>query len=57
MESVSQVLRDREHADEPVELAPAAQQFRFDLCPSCRKKYVRSPLAKELANKFDFSEN
>lgn len=56
MEAVGQLLRDREEGDidEP---APASQQFRYDLCPGCRKKYAQSPLAKELANKFDFSEN
>lgn len=56
MEAVSQLLRDREEADSD-EVSPTAQQFRYDLCPGCRKKYVQSPLAKELANKFDFSEN
>ncbi len=56
MEAVSQLLRDREEADTG-ELVPVSQQFRYDLCPGCRKKYVQSPLAKELASKFDFSEN
>jgi hypothetical protein len=57
MEAVSQMLRDQEDDVGHDDLAPASQQFRYDLCPGCRKKYVQSPLAKELASKFDFSEN
>jgi len=57
MEAVSQMLRDGEDSISPEELAPPSQQFRYDLCLRCRKKYAQSPLAKELANKFDFSEN
>jgi hypothetical protein len=39
------------------ELEPPSRHFRYDLCPDCRKKYVRDPLSKEAAQKFDFSEN
>jgi hypothetical protein len=32
--------------------------MRFDLCPECRKKFVKSPLGREaVAKAFDFSEN
>lgn len=57
MEAVSQLLRDQEEADAPDDLVRSSQQFHYDLCLPCRKKYAQSPLAKELANKFDFSEN
>jgi hypothetical protein len=33
------------------------QQLRFDLCPECRKKFVKNPLGREVANVFHFSEN
>ena len=33
------------------------RELRYDLCPECRKKFVRDPLGKEAAQKFDFSEN
>jgi hypothetical protein len=58
MEAVSQLLRDMEEneTDEP-EMAPTYQKFRYDLCPDCQKKFVRDPLGKEAAQKFDFSEN
>ncbi len=33
------------------------QQLRFDLCPECRKKFVRNPLGREFLNVFGFSDN
>jgi len=58
MEAVSQLLRDIEdNLVEPAAAEPPHQSFRYDLCPECRKKFVRDPLGKEAAQKFDFSEN
>ena len=58
MEAVSQLLREmEENLDNPDELDPAHQSFRYDLCPQCREKFLRDPLGKEVAQKFDFSEN
>ncbi len=57
MEAVSQMLQDMEDlgATEPVE--PTSHQFRYDMCPHCRKRFLRDPLNKETSQKFDFSEN
>jgi hypothetical protein len=33
------------------------QQLRFDLCPECRKKFVKNPLGREGSKQFDFSKN
>jgi hypothetical protein len=33
------------------------QQLRFDLCPECRKKFLRNPLGRKLIEQFDFSPN
>jgi hypothetical protein len=33
------------------------QQIRFDLCPECRKKFVKNPLGRKPAEKHDFSRN
>jgi hypothetical protein len=33
------------------------QQLRFDLCPECRKKFLKAPLGREAAKQFDFSQN
>ncbi len=59
MEAVSELLRDIEEGlveDSDLE-EPTTQQMRYDLCPGCRKKFVRDPLGREPAQKFDFSEN
>jgi hypothetical protein len=58
MEAVSDLLREMANDDDGGEaLPPKSTHFRYDLCPSCHKKFVRDPLAKELAQKFDFSKN
>ncbi|HVX09618.1 MAG TPA: hypothetical protein VHC22_00315 [Pirellulales bacterium] len=33
------------------------QQLRFDLCPECRKKFLRNPLGRKSIEQFDFSPN
>lgn len=57
MEAVSQMLDELEEVDDPEEVEPATRQFRYDLCPDCRRRFVKDPLNKETAQKFDFSEN
>jgi hypothetical protein len=57
MEAVSELLRDMEDNPEEADVAPAHKSFRYDLCSDCYKKFVRDPLCKEFAQKFDFSKN
>lgn len=57
MEAVSQLLRDLEENQASPDLVEPTKNFRYDLCPECHKKFVRDPLGKENAQKFDFSEN
>src|SRR5947209_7470920 len=53
MEAVSQLLRDSEDGQVDADrLEPIKHNFRFDLCPECREKFVRDPLSKEAAQKF-----
>jgi hypothetical protein len=33
------------------------QELRFDLCPECRKKFVKNPLGREVAKLLGFSKN
>ena len=33
------------------------QQLRFDLCPECRKKFVKNPLGRKTVKAFGFSSN
>ena len=58
MEAVSEMLREMEELEEEAaEPEPANQHRRYDLCPACVRKFLRDPLGKEAAQKFDFSEN
>ena len=57
MEEVSQLLEELETASDSEELEPQTRQFRFDFCPDCRARFVKDPLSREAAPKFDFSEN
>jgi hypothetical protein len=57
MEAVSQLLREMEDADEADALEPTSQHLRYDLCPDCRRRFLRDPLSKDSIHKFDFSEN
>jgi hypothetical protein len=52
LEAIGNVLGD----DLGPELAPAFKKMRYDLCPTCHKKFLADPLSRE-AHKFDFSEN
>jgi hypothetical protein len=58
MEAVSDLLRDVEDGVEDADVVePVYKHFRFDLCPECQKRFVRDPLSKDTAQKFDFSKN
>jgi hypothetical protein len=57
MEAVSQLLREMEETDDGSALEPTSQHLRYDLCPECRRRFLRDPLRKDTIQKFDFSEN
>jgi hypothetical protein len=57
MEAVGELLRELEEEGEEAQVEPTSRHFRYDLCPGCRKRYLRDPLSKDSAQKFDFSEN
>jgi len=61
---------DRDHLEEIDDLLEGAddleasqlggevyQQLRFDLCSECRKRFLRDPLGRRLAQQLDFSQN
>ena len=56
MEAVSQLLREMEE-NGLEDIDDSQQNFRYDLCAACRGKFARDPLGREVAQKFDFSEN
>ena len=51
------ILERMEEADDDRIGEDVYQTFRFDLCPSCRKKFIKSPLGQGTVKHFDFSEN
>jgi hypothetical protein len=58
VEEMAQLLSEIEDGDTAApELLPACKQLRFDLCPTCYRKFVKDPLGRDAAARFDFSEN
>jgi len=57
LQEIQDILERLEDAENDQIGDDVYQQVRFDLCPECRKKFVRNPLGREAARAFDFSEN
>jgi hypothetical protein len=59
MEALSEMLRamDENGEEDPALAVPSTKHFRYDLCPECHEKFLRDPLNKDTAQKFDFSKN
>jgi hypothetical protein len=57
IEAIGAMLRELEDGETCPDLSEPCKQFRYDLCSDCHKKFVQNPLAKEAAQKFDFSKN
>src|SRR5262245_22547935 len=57
LEAVAELLREAEEADEVLSPEPRSAQMRYDLCCSCRKRYLQNPLGRESASKLSFSPN
>jgi hypothetical protein len=57
LQDIASLIEDME-LDGQAELEESAtKQFRFDLCPECRKKFVNDPLGLETMRRLNFSEN
>ena len=57
MEAVSELLQELTDSDDAEVRDSAPHYVRYDLCPDCRKRFLRDPLRKDSKQKFDFSEN
>jgi hypothetical protein len=58
LQEVQDILEGLEDAEDDQIGDDVCQRLRFDLCPECRKKFLKSPLGRAAAAKaFDFSEN
>ena len=57
VEEMARLLCEMEDADEEPQPVPTCVKKRFDLCCGCFRRFVRDPLGRETAAKFDFSPN
>lgn len=58
VEEMAQLLTEIENGDRPApEELPSCSKQRFDLCPGCYRKFLKDPLNRDAATRFDFSEN
>jgi hypothetical protein len=57
LQEIQDILERLEDAESEQIGEDVYQQFRFDLCPQCRKKFIKNPLGREPAKAFGFSIN
>jgi hypothetical protein len=58
VDEMAQLLNAIELGEEDApELPPANKKLRFDMCPACYRKFLKDPLGRDAATRFDFSEN
>lgn len=57
LQELHEILERSEIAESPEIGEEVYQQLRFDLCPECRKRFVKNPLGRKHAEQFDFSQN
>ncbi len=57
LQEINDLLQHLDNTDHEASIEAPSQQLRFDLCPSCRRKFLKNPLGNENSTQFDFSEN
>ena len=57
LEEIQDILQRVEDDESDRVGSDVYQQLRFDLCPECRVRFLKNPLAREVAKQFDFSPN
>jgi hypothetical protein len=57
LQEIQDILERMEDAESDQVGDDVYQQLRFDLCPECRKKFIKNPLNREVAKAFGFSKN
>jgi DNA-directed RNA polymerase subunit RPC12/RpoP len=58
LQEIQDILESMEDAEDERIGDDVYQQLRFDLCPDCRRKFLKNPLARETpAKAFGFSSN
>ena len=57
LQEIQEILQRCNDAVDPQIGSDVYEQLRFDLCPECRKKFLKNPLGREHSKQFDFSKN
>jgi hypothetical protein len=58
LQEIQDILETMEDAEDERIGEDVYQQLRFDLCPECRRKFLKNPLARQTpAKAFGFSSN
>jgi hypothetical protein len=57
LEEIQDILQRVEDEENDRIGSDVYQQLRFDLCPECRVRFLKNPLAREAIKQFDFSPN
>ena len=57
LQEIQDILERSEDLDSDQIGDDVYQQLRFDLCPECRRKFLKNPLGRENAKILNFSEN
>jgi hypothetical protein len=57
LQEIQDILERLEDAENDQIGDDVYQQLRFDLCPKCRRKFLRNPLGREAAKAVHFSQN
>jgi hypothetical protein len=57
LQEIQEILQRAEDAEDEAIGPEVYEQLRFDMCSDCRKKFVKHPLGRELADLVSFSRN
>ena len=57
LQDIQDILERADDADSEQIGDEVYQQLRFDLCPECRKRFLKNPFGRESATMLHFSEN
>lgn len=57
LEEIQDIIEHLEQSDADNVGEDVYQQLRFDLCPECRRKFIKNPLGRETAKLLGFSKN
>ena len=57
LHEIQDILQRSEDAADDQIGSDVYEALRFDMCPECRKKFLKNPLGREHSPKFNFSKN